>query len=74
MNKCDYCICKTCAIAEVNGGAPGCGDCYNCMKKDYRDMTNHCNEYYNPKDGNISLSYLLRKAEEERNENNNLGE
>ena len=30
MNKCDFCICKTCAIAYYNGGAEGCGDCWLC--------------------------------------------
>lgn len=30
MNKCDFCICKTCAIAYSNGGAEGCGDCELC--------------------------------------------
>lgn len=44
-NKCHYCICKTCAIAEVNGGAPGCGNCKNC---DLTDGCRSCNEYYNP--------------------------
>lgn len=43
-NKCHYCICKTCAIAEINGGAPGCGDCKNC---DLTDGCRSCNEYYN---------------------------
>lgn len=44
-NKCHYCICKTCAIAEINGGAPGCGNCKNC---DLTDGCRSCNEYYNP--------------------------
>lgn len=44
-NKCYYCICKTCAIAEVNGGAPGCGNCKDC---DLMDGCRSCNEYYNP--------------------------
>lgn len=43
--KCHYCICKTCAIAEVNGGAPGCGNCRDC---DLTDGCRSCNEYYNP--------------------------
>lgn len=47
MNKCDHCICKTCAIAEINGGAPGCGDCYECMSQDFPNVT-QCGEYYNP--------------------------
>ena len=43
--KCNYCICKTCAIAEINGGAPGCGNCKDC---DLIDGCRSCNEYYNP--------------------------
>lgn len=33
---CHHCICKTCLIAEVNGGAPGCGDCYKCSNEGYK--------------------------------------
>lgn len=29
-DKCYYCICKTCAIAEINGGASGCGNYKDC--------------------------------------------
>ena len=43
--KCNYCICKTCAIAEINGGAPGCGNCKDCH---LIDGCRSCNEYYNP--------------------------
>lgn len=43
-DKCNYCICKTCAVAQVNGGAPGCGDCKNC---DLTDGCRSCNDYYN---------------------------
>jgi hypothetical protein len=43
-NKCYYCICKTCVIAEINGSAPGCGNCKNC---DLTDWYRSCNEYYN---------------------------
>lgn len=32
---CYHCICKTCLLAEVNGGAPGCGDCYKCSNEGY---------------------------------------
>lgn len=32
---CYHCICKTCLLAEVNGGAPGCGDCYKCSREGY---------------------------------------
>ena len=42
--KCHYCICKTCAIAEINGGAPGCGNCKDC---DLTDGCRSCNDYYN---------------------------
>lgn len=44
-NKCNYCICKTCAIAQINGGAPGCGNCEDC---DLIDGCRSCNDYYNP--------------------------
>jgi hypothetical protein len=47
-NPCEYCICKTCAIAETNGGAEGCGDCYSCKRTNYSDRCTNCNEYYNP--------------------------
>lgn len=43
--KCNHCICKTCAIAEINGGAPGCGNCKDC---DLTDGCRSCNKYYNP--------------------------
>lgn len=48
MNKCDYCICKTCAIAQINGGAEGCGDCNSCKEHEYYLFVNACNEYYSP--------------------------
>lgn len=71
-NKCHYCICKTCAIAEVNGGAPGCGNCEDC---DLIDGCRSCNEYYNPEPhindiinqvleynySSSNLAYVLRK-------------
>lgn len=47
-NPCDYCICKTCAIAEVNGGAEGCGNCSSCKSRNYAERTNSCSDYYNP--------------------------
>lgn len=43
-NKCNHCICKTCAIAQINGGASGCGNCKDC---DLTDGCRSCNEYYN---------------------------
>lgn len=46
-NKCDYCICKTCAIAYVNGGAKGGGDCEKCKAENLTE-TKTCYSYYNP--------------------------
>ena len=48
MNKCDYCICKTCAIAYINGGAEGCGDCEYCREHEYILFHNSCYDYYCP--------------------------
>lgn len=48
MNKCDFCICKTCAIAYYNGGAEGCGDCWLCEGTPNQRGVTMCNEYYNP--------------------------
>lgn len=48
MEKCDFCICKTCAIAYTNGGAPGCGDCELCKGTPNEKPVTSCNEYYNP--------------------------
>lgn len=53
MNKCLYCICKTCFIAESNGGAPGCGNCDDCIEHNYQQFCNHCNEYYNDTPPNL---------------------
>ena len=47
-NPCEHCICKTCAIAKVNGGAPGCGDCDFCKSDNYLGRCTNCGEYYNP--------------------------
>lgn len=47
-NPCEHCICKTCAIAQINGGAEGCGNCNFCKKDNYLNRCTHCNEYYNP--------------------------
>lgn len=55
-NKCHYCICKTCAIAEINGGAPGCGNCLNC---NYTTGCQSCEYYYNPTP--IQINYERRK-------------
>ena len=48
-NKCDYCICKSCTIAQTTGGADGCGNCENC--KNYGDNVAviKCAEYCNLK-------------------------
>lgn len=62
---CNHCICKTCLIAEVNGGAPGCGDCYKCSNEGYNLFCQSCRDYYNcdsPK--GMNLNYLYRKAVE----------
>ena len=56
-NKCYYCICKTCAIAEVNGGAPGCGNCKDC---DLTDGCRSCNEYCNYSENIIRRERGLR--------------
>lgn len=69
---CQHCICKTRAIAEINGGAPGCGDCYECITSGkYIHFCNGCKEYYNPNENkNLNLTYLIGHKEEE-NENDN---
>lgn len=43
-DKCNHCICKTCALAYENGGAEGCG---NCLKCDLMEGCTSCREYYN---------------------------
>lgn len=48
-DKCSHCICKTCLIAEQNGGAPGCGNCKSCQRNDYNLFCQSCFDYYNPK-------------------------
>ena len=70
---CDNCICKTCAIAEVNGGAPGCGDCYKCSNSgNYEYHCNSCNEYYNTDEPKgMSIGYICRKKMEGENEHDN---
>lgn len=44
--KCFHCLCKNCSIAEINGGAPGCGDCYECRKNNFYLFHSHCCDYY----------------------------
>ena len=64
-NYCNHCICKTCRIAEVNGGAPGCGDCFECTEENYKWRCTNCNEYYNPLPcSNANLDYFIRKKAE----------
>lgn len=69
--KCDHCICKTCLIAEVNGGAPGCGDCYRCMsdkENDHPGQCTNCSDYYNTDTAKgMSLHYLFSKMAEDNN-------
>lgn len=69
--KCDHCICKTCLIAEVNGGAPGCGDCYRCMSdkdNEYPGQCTNCPDYYNTDTAKgMSLHYLFRKMADDDN-------
>lgn len=77
---CHHCICKTCLIAEVNGGAPGCGDCYKCQNGGYKLFRQSCWDYYNCDSAKgMNLDYLYRKAVdyvlehnfmEDNNENN----
>lgn len=43
-DKCNHCICKTCALAYENGGAEGCGDCLKC---DLIEGCISCRDYYN---------------------------
>lgn len=47
-SKCNFCICKTCALAQSNGGAEGCGNCELCLGTPNQRQVNCCNEYYNP--------------------------
>lgn len=62
---CHHCICKTCLIAEVNGGAPGCGDCYKCSNEGYKLFRQSCFDYYNCDSAKgMNLDYLYRKAVE----------
>ena len=49
-NKCDQCICKTCMIAHINGGAPGCGDCKKCETDPVGENVTNCPDYYCPND------------------------
>lgn len=59
---CHHCICKTCLIAEVNGGAPGCGDCYKCQNGGYKLFRQSCWDYYNCDSAKgMTLDYLYRK-------------
>lgn len=65
---CHHCICKTCLIAEVNGGAPGCGDCYKCQNEGYKLFRQSCWDYYNcDSTKGMTLDYLYRKGVESGN-------
>lgn len=71
--KCDNCICKTCLIAEINGGAPGCGDCYKCMNNNYEYLCHNCSDYYNTDEPRgLRLFYLARKIGEYSDESEEL--
>lgn len=60
---CHHCICKTCLIAEVNGGAPGCGDCYKCSNEGYNLFCQSCRDYYNCDSAKgMDVNYLYRKG------------
>lgn len=60
---CYHCICKTCLLAEVNGGAPGCGDCYKCSREGYNLFCQSCFDYYNYDSAKgMSLNYCYQKA------------
>ena len=48
IKPCEHCICKTCAIAYINGGAEGCGDCKVCKEINYKLRQTGCYDYYNP--------------------------
>ena len=59
---CHHCICKTCLLAEVNGGAPGCGDCYKCLDEGYSLFCQSCFDYYNCDSAKgMNLYYFYRK-------------
>lgn len=64
--ECNKCICKTCAIAEVNGGAEGCGNCYECIiDGDMHFFCTKCNEYYNadtPGDTQYWVSKIVKTS------------
>lgn len=47
-DMCVLCKCKDCAIAYVNGGGEGCGDCYKCTKNNGSLFVDHCNCAYYP--------------------------
>lgn len=44
-DACEHCICSNCHLAQSNGGAPGCGNCKDCVGKEPRS---NCKEYWAP--------------------------
>ena len=56
--KCDKCICKHCAIAQINGGAPGCGNCSECINDTSQKYINSCNDFYSVKENNVTYKKL----------------
>lgn len=65
MKACEHCICKTCAIAEIHGGGPGCGDCYECEKENFALRCTNCSDYYNTDRVTPSaLYYFLYKKDQ----------
>lgn len=64
MDKCDFCICKTCAIAYSNGGAEGCGDCDLCKGTPNQKPVNSCYDYYNPKPRNNDKSHKANESQD----------
>lgn len=66
--ECNKCICKTCAIAEVNGGAEGCGNCYECITNgEMHCFRTRCSDYYNadtPGDAQYWVSKIVKTYNE----------
>lgn len=67
--KCNHYICKTCLIAEVNGGAPGCGDCYRCMNDKENDHPGQCT---NEVTAQSEIQALMKREEQNNHANHSL--